>query len=202
MAGATRNPQAMGLTAFDSGVVSEAFAARLDAQGKLVWTVPLKTCGVPADIAAGPGDSVFVLCPYEPTMTTLMPSTCDPSALVTKLSGSDGKVVFQASVSGSATPADGYICPYGLGRRCAGAQLRRRNLFAQQSHRAGAADRGHRCGTTGLDLDCGRGCLHPSNNTPAAFATGVDVDSNGNVVFVGAFDLWMKMGTTQSPVRR
>ena len=37
----------------------------------------------------------------------------------------------------------------------------------------------------------------PSSNTPAAFATGVDVDSNGNVVFVGAFDLWRKMGTTQ-----
>ncbi len=91
VAGATRNPHAMGLTAFDSGVVSEAFAARLDAQGKLVWTVPLKTCGVPADIAAGPGDSVFVLCPYEPTTTTLMPSTCDASALVTKLSGSDGR---------------------------------------------------------------------------------------------------------------
>jgi len=90
VAGATRNPQAMGLAAFDSGVVSEAFAARLDAQGKLVWTVPLKTCGVPADIAAGPSDSVFVLCPYEPDATTLMPSTCDATALVTKLSGSDG----------------------------------------------------------------------------------------------------------------
>jgi hypothetical protein len=66
VAGATRNPQAMGLAAFDSGVVSEAFAARLDAQGKLVWTVPLKTCGVPADIAAGPSDSVSSCAPTSP----------------------------------------------------------------------------------------------------------------------------------------
>ena len=196
VAGATRNPQAMGLAAFDSGVVSEAFTARLDAQGKLVWTVPLKTCGVPADIAAGPGDAVFVLCPYEPDVTTLMPSTCDASALVTKLSG-DGKVVFQASVAAPATPADGYMCPYGLGvdaqgRSYVGGSYSPNDPSAHVLLTAVTA-----AGQQDWTLISDGPAFDPTNNTPAAFATGVDVDSNGNVLFVGAFNLWMKVGTTQ-----
>jgi hypothetical protein len=197
VAGATRNPQAMGLAAFDSGVVSEAFAARLDAQGKLVWTVPLKTCGVPADIAAGPSDSVFVLCPYEPDVTTLMPSTCDATALVTKLSGSDGKVVFQASVAVPASPADGYMCPYGLGvdaqgRSYVGGAYSPNDLSEHMLLTAVTAS-----GQQDWTLISDGPAFDPTNNTPAAFATGVDVDANGNVLFVGAFNLWMKVGTTQ-----
>jgi hypothetical protein len=197
VAGATRNPQAMGLTAFDSGVVSEAFAARLDAQGKLIWTVPLKTCGVPADIAAGPGDSVFVLCPYEPTTTTLMPSTCDASALVTKLSGSDGKMVFQASVAGPATPADGYMCPYGLGVDAQGRSYVGGSYSPNDPTERVLLTAVTAAGQQDWTLIADGAAYDPTNNTPAAFATGVDVDSNGNVLFVGAFDLWMKMGTTQ-----
>lgn len=196
IAGATRNPQAMGLTTFDSGVVSEAFAARLDAQGKLLWSVPLKACGVPADIAAGPGDSVFVLCPNEPDVTTLMPSTCDAMALVEKLAASDGHVVFEAQVKVPADPADGYLCPYGLGVDAQG-----------RSYVGGAYDgvfpieRVFVSAVTATGQQdwtfISDGATDISRDSPMAYPTDVDVDSNGNVIFAGGFNMWMKLGTTQ-----
>jgi hypothetical protein len=198
VAGATRNPQAMGLSAFDPGVVSEAFAARLDGQGKLVWSVPLKTCGVPADIAAGPDDTVFVLCPYEPDAKTLMPSTCDASASVEKLSGSDGKILFEARVTVPATaPTDAFLCPYGLGVDAQGrsyvgsgytpsTQTTRVLLSAVTA--AGQPD-------WALISDGPVGT--PQTDSAVAYVNDVDVDSSGNVLFVGAFNTWMKLGTTQ-----
>lgn len=198
VAGATRNPQAMGLSAFDAGVVSEAFAARLDSQGKLVWSVPLKTCGVPADIASGPDDTVFVLCPYEPDAKTLMPSTCDASASVEKLSGSDGKILFEARVNAPATaPADAFLCPYGLGvdaqgRSYVGAgytpAIQTTRVLLSAVTAAGQPD-------WALISDGPTGT--PQTDSAVAYVNDVDVDSSGNVLFAGAFNTWMKLGTTQ-----
>jgi hypothetical protein len=198
VAGATRNPQAMGLTAFDPGVISESFAARLDTQGKLVWSVPLKTCGVPADIAAGPNNSLFVLCPNEPDATTLMSSTCDAVALVEKLSGSDGKAIFEARVNVPATPADGYVCPYGLGvdaqgRGYVGGLYASSSSPTQRALLSAVTAAGQQDWTLISDGPA----TDPPSNSAVAYVNDVDVDSNGNVLFAGAFNTWMKLGSTQ-----
>jgi len=195
--GATANPQAMGMTAFDPGVESEAFAARLDAQGKLVWSVPLKTCGVPAGIAAGPDNSVFVLCPYEPDATTLMPMTCDPAASVEKLSGSDGKVLFEARVNVPATPADGYMCPYGLGVDAQG-----RSYVGGGYSPAAPTSRALLTAVTAAGqqdwtLISDGPASSPTSDSAVAYVNDVNVDSNGNVLLVGGFNTWMKLGSTQ-----
>jgi hypothetical protein len=198
VAGATRNPQAMGLSAFDPGVVSEAFAARLDSQGKLVWSVPLKACGVPADIAAGPDDTVFVLCPYEPDAKTLMPSTCDAAASVEKLSGGDGRILFEARVNvPAAAPADAFLCPHGIGvdaqgRSYVGSEytpsIQTSRVLLSAVTAAGQSD-----WTVISDGPTGT----PQTDSAVAYANDVDVDSSGNVLFVGAFNTSMKLGTTQ-----
>ena len=187
----------MGLAAFNSGVVSEAFAARLDAQGKLVWTVPLKGCGVPADIAAGPGDSVFVLCPYEPTMTTLMPSTCDATALVEKLSGSGRQGGLRGAGQGARCSGGGYLCPYGLGVDAQGRSYVGGAYSPNDASERVLLTAVTAAGQQDWTLIADGPPVDPTNNTPAAYVTGVDVDSNGNVLFVGAFNIWMKLGTTQ-----
>ena len=197
VAGATRNPQAMGLTAFDPGVESEAFAARLDAQGKLVWSVPLKTCGVPADVAAGPDDSVFVLCPYEPDVTTLMPFTCDAAASVEKLSGADGKVLFEARVNVPATPADGYMCPYGLGVDAQGRSYVGAAYMPSAPTERAMLSAVTAAGQQDWTLISEGPASDPASNSASAYVTDVDVDSNGNVLFVGSFNTWMKLGATQ-----
>jgi hypothetical protein len=195
VAGATRNPQAMGLSAFDAGIESEAFAARLDSQGKMLWSVPLKTCGVPADIAVGPDDAVFVLCPYEPDVTSLMPATCDAAAVVDKLSGADGKIIFETQVKPPAQPADGYMCPYALGVDAQGrsyvgggytptAPLSRSILIAVTA--SGQQD--WTVVSEGPPYD-------PTTDNATSYITGVDVDSNGNVLFVGGFNTWTQWGT-------
>jgi hypothetical protein len=197
VAGATRNPQAMGLAAFDPGVESEAFAGRLDSQGKLLWSVPLKTCGVPADIAAGPNDTVFVLCPYEPDVSSLMPSTCDAAASVEKLSGSDGKVIFEARVKAPASPADGYMCPYGLGVDSQG-----RSFVGGAYIPTSPTERILLSGVTAdgqqdWTLVSDGPAYDPMADSPVAYITDVDVDANGAVLFVGGFNNWMKIGASQ-----
>lgn len=195
VAGATRNPQAMGLSAFDAGIESEAFAARLDSQGKMLWSVPLKTCGVPADIAAGPDDALFVLCPFEPDATSLMPATCDSSAVVDKLSGTDGKLIFEVEVKPPAQPTDGYMCPYALGVDSQGrsyvgggytptAPLSRSILIAVTAS-----------GQQGWTLVSEGPAYDPITDNATSYITGVDVDSNGNVLFVGGFNTWTQWGT-------
>lgn len=195
VAGATRNPQAMGLSAFDAGIESEAFAARFDSQGKMLWSVPLKTCGVPADIAAGPGDAVFVVCPYEPDATSLMPATCDSTAVVDKLSGTDGKLIFEAQIKPPPQPTDGYMCPYALGvdgqgRSYVGggytptAPLSRSILIEVTE----SGQQGWTVVSEGPPYD-------PTSDNATSYITGVDVDSNGNVLFVGGFNTWTQWGT-------
>jgi len=198
VAGATRSPQAMGLSAFDPGVVSEAFAARLDGQGKLVWSVPLKTCGVPSGIASGPDDTVFVLCPYEPDTTTLMPSTCDAAASVEKLSGTDGKILFDARINvPAAAPADAFWCPYGLavdaqGRSYVGGgytpSVQNTRMLLSAVTATGQQD-----WTLISDGPTGT----PQTDSAVAYLNDIDMDSNGNILFVGAYNTWMKLGTNQ-----
>ena len=194
--GATRNPHAMGLAAFDAGIESEAFAARLDAQGQLLWAVPLKTCGVPADIAAGPEDSVYVVCPYQPDVTTLMPSTCNEAAVVVKLAGSNGQQVFEAQVKVPADPADGYLCPYGLGVDSQGRSYvggGYSGVFPISRTMVSAVSASGQQDWTFIS----DGSSDTTGNTPNAYPNDVAVDSNGNVIFAGSFNNWMKLGTIQ-----
>lgn len=197
VAGATRNPKAMGLTAFDPGIESEAFAGRLDGQGKLLWSVPLKICGVPADIAAGPDDTVFVLCPYEPDDTSLMPARCDASASVEKLSGSDGKVLFEARVNVPASPADGYLCPYGLGVDAQGRSYVGGAYAATSPTERALLTAVTAAGQQDWTVVSDGPAADPQSNSAVAYVTDVDVDTSGGVLFVGGFNTWMKIGTTQ-----
>jgi hypothetical protein len=197
VAGATRNPQAMGLAAFDPGMESEAFAARLDSQGKLVWSVPLKTCGVPADVAAGPDDSVFVLCPYEPDVTSLMPASCDAAASVEKLAGSDGKLIFDARVSVPAMPSDGFMCPYGLGVDAQGRSYVGGAYVPNPPNERVVLIAVTAKGQQDWTLISDGPANDPTSDSAVAYVNDVDVDSNGNVLFVGGFNNWMKLGATQ-----
>jgi len=198
VAGATRVPQAMGLSAFDAGVVSEAFAARLDGQGKLVWSVPLKTCGVPSGIASGPDDTVFILCPYEPDATTLMPSTCDAAASVEKLSGTDGKILFDARINvPDAAPADAFWCPYGLGVDTQGRSYVGGGYTPSVQNTRTLLSAVTAAGKQDWSLISDGPTGTPQTDSAVAYVNDVVVDSSGNVLFVGAYNTWMKLGTTQ-----
>jgi len=197
IAGATENPAAMGLTAFDPGIVSEAFAAKLDAQGHLVWSVPLKPCGVPARIAAGPDDSAFVLCPNEPDVTTLMSSTCDATALVTKLAANDGHVLFQTAVAPESAPAEAYWCPYALAVNAQG------NSYVGGGYSPTFPN--FQALTIGLSADGKQEWSFvssgPSDSDPNADATAyteaLAVDSTGKVLACGSFNNWVGFGSTK-----
>ncbi len=196
VAGATRNPRAMGLTAFDPGIESEAFVARLDGQGRLSWSARLKTCGVPSGIAAGPEDSVYVLCPFEPNTTTVSTFACTPSAVVDKLSGRDGRLIFEAQVKVPANPADGSLCPYGLGvdaqgRSYVGGTYNGAFPIARAMVSAVSAV-GQQDWTFITD-----GSTDTKGSSPHAYASDVAVDSRGNVIFAGAFNGWMTLGPTK-----
>jgi hypothetical protein len=197
VAGATRNPQAMGLAAFDAGIESEAFASRLDAQGKMLWSVPLKTCGVPADIAAGPDDTVFVLCPYEPDFTTVSTATCTDAAVVDKLSGTDGKLLFEVQVKIPSQPADAGLCPYGLGVDSQGRSYvgggYAPTFPVMRSFLVGISAAGRQDWALVSDGPA----PDPTSDTATSYVTDVDVDSKGNVLFTGAFNTWTQWGTVK-----
>ena len=197
IAGATENPAAMGLTAFDPGIVSEAFAAKLDAQGHLVWSVPLKPCGVPSRIAAGPDDSAFVLCPNEPDVTTLMSFTCDATALVTKLAANDGHVLFQTAVAPDSAPTSAYWCPYALAVNAQG------NSYVGGGYAQTFPN--EQALVIGLSADGKQQWSFvssgPSDSDPNADATAytqaLAVDSNGRVLACGSFNNWVGLGNTK-----
>lgn len=197
VAGATRDPRVMGLKSFDAEVLSEAFVARLDEQGQRLWAVPLATCGVPVDIASLANlPSVYVLCGYEPNHALLTPSTCDSSAIVECLSGNEGIVSHETQVKIPAAAVGGRFCPHGLGVDPSGrsyvggavsdaTQIQRVMLTAITS-------------TGQQDWSIiSSGSIDTSRDFPAAYPSDVDVDTNGNAIFAGAFNSWLKLGVTQ-----
>ncbi len=197
VAGATRDPRVMGLKSFDAEILSEAFVARLDEQGQRLWAVPLAACGVPVDIASlASVPSVYVLCGYEPNHALLTPSTCNSSALVECLSGNEGIISHETQVKIPASAVGGRFCPHGLGVDPSGrsyvggafsdlTQIQRVMLTAITS-------------TGQQDWSIiSSGSMDTSRDFPAAYPSDVDVDVNGNAIFAGAFNNWLKLGVTQ-----
>jgi hypothetical protein len=96
IAGASSDPATVGLAAFDSGISSEAFVARLDADGQPLWSVPLLPAGLPWAIARS-GDDVVIVAAYLPTLAEVSTSYVSKDIYLAKL-GIDGTVRFEATV--------------------------------------------------------------------------------------------------------
>jgi len=72
IASSSADPATAGLTAFDSGIMSEAFVARLGHDGKAAWSTPLKAAGFPWSVVPS-GDDYVVVAPYLPDATQVSP---------------------------------------------------------------------------------------------------------------------------------
>ena len=96
IAGASADPATAGLTAFDDGITSEAFVARLDATGKPTWSVPLKAAGLPWAVAQA-GDDYVVVAPNLPDQAQVSTSFVSKDVYLAKVSGA-GSVVFEKTV--------------------------------------------------------------------------------------------------------
>jgi hypothetical protein len=88
LAGATADPKLAGIDAFDSGVESEAFLARLDHAGKMKWSHPLLPAGLPNAVAVTASEDIVVVAPYLPDLVTVSPYFSSDSIYLGKFSGS------------------------------------------------------------------------------------------------------------------
>lgn len=96
IAGASADPATAGLSAFDSGITSEAFVARLDNSGKATWSVPLKAAGLPWAVARS-GDDYVVVAPDVPDLMQVSPSYVSKDVYLAKISAT-GSVVYEKTV--------------------------------------------------------------------------------------------------------
>lgn len=96
IAGASADPATVGLSAFDDGILSEAFVARLDATGKATWSVPLKPAGLPWAVAKSGSDYV-VVAPNIPDQAQVSTSFVSQDLYLAKVSGT-GTIVYEKTV--------------------------------------------------------------------------------------------------------
>ncbi len=97
IAGASADPATVGVTAFDSGIESEAFVARLDATGMPLWQLPLKPAGLPWAMARS-GDDVVIVAPYLPDLATVSTSYVSKDIYLAKV-GIDGNVRYEKTLT-------------------------------------------------------------------------------------------------------
>lgn len=181
IAGATADPATAGLTAFDDGIESEAFVARLDPDGKAVWSTPLKPASLPWAVARA-GDDTVVVAPYLPDLTQVSTSYVSKDIYLAKL-GPSGAPVYEKTL----TFEHESTFTYGLAVAPSG------DIFLAGGYQD--ADPGEhvilvKCDASGTKL---WEKAFPHGGTQG-FANAAAVLANGDVVITGAFDLELDFG--------
>ena len=94
MGGATTDPKLAGVDAFGPGIVSEAFLAGLDHDGKALWHRPLLPAGLPNAVAVTATQDIVVVAPYLPDETTVSTYLSSDSVYLGKFTA-NGTPVFE-----------------------------------------------------------------------------------------------------------
>lgn len=96
IAGSSADPATTGLTAFDSGITSEAFIARLGHDGKAKWSTPLRAAGFPWNVVPAANDYI-VVAPYLPEMAQVAPYYVSQDIFLAKVTP-EGDVVMEKTL--------------------------------------------------------------------------------------------------------
>jgi len=191
IAGASSDPETVGLTAFESGKTSEAFVARLDADGMPMWRVPLLAASLPWAIARS-ADDVVIVAPYLPELAEVSTSYVSKDIYVAKV-GLDGTVRYETSV----TFDHESTFSYGLAVDATGALFLAGGV---QDVDPQAGFGGHpiliKCDPDGAKL-WERTFEHTGTQ---GYANDVEVLPSGDVVMTGAFDRDLSFGGTTDTI--
>ena len=187
IAGATADPATAGLTAFDDGIESEAFIARLDHTGKAVWSTPLKPASLPWAVARS-GDDTVVVAPYLPDLTQVSTSYVSKDIYLAKL-GPSGAPVYEKTL----TFEHESTFTYGLAVAPSG------DIYLAGGYQD--IDPGEhvilvKCDASGTKL---WEKAFPHSGTQG-FANAAAVLANGDIVITGAFDLELDFGGDTDPL--
>ncbi len=181
IAGATQDPELAGLEAFDPDIESEAFVARLDHGGQLLWSQPLSAAGLPWGLRVDAEDNTVVVAPYLPNTTRIMPSTYADSMYLAKLDAT-GEFVFEEEL-----PFEDGRLGYALAVSDDGsiyiAGMRYDDSFNPYVMIAKYDGMGNE---QWVDL-------HPHEGS-TAYARGADVAPNGDLVITGSFNGTFDLG--------
>jgi hypothetical protein len=179
LAGASADPTTVGVTAFDDGVMSEAFVMRMS-QGKAVWSKPLKPAGLPWAMARSGGDVVIVAANL-PDLSEVSVAYVSKDVYITKI-GIDGTSRYEKTISFDHDDT----ATYGLAVDSTGA------IFLAGVYEDGGAE--HvilvKCDQDGNKL-WEKPFDHPGTQ---AYANAVTVLSGGDVVVTGVFDITLSFG--------
>jgi hypothetical protein len=182
LAGASANPDTVGLAAFEDGILSEAFVARLDAMGMPLWKLPLLEAGLPWAIERS-GDDVVIVAPHLPDLAEVSTSYVSKDVYLARV-GIDGTIRWEKTV----TFDHEITYTYGLAVDSSGA------IFLAGGVQNLDMDRGSisdpilvKCSSDGVKLweDM------PAHTGTQGYGNAVAVLSSGDVVMTGAFDLEM-----------
>lgn len=97
VAGASADPETVGLDGFETGVESEAFAGRLTVRG-FTWTKPLLSSGLPRAIAKTPDGDFVIDGAYLPNEARISPRDVSTSRVLNRIDG-EGTIVYDSRVA-------------------------------------------------------------------------------------------------------
>jgi hypothetical protein len=183
IAGASSDPATVGLSAFDAGIESEAFVARLDQNGKAIWALPLKAAGLPWAIARS-GDDVLLVAPNLPDLAQVSTSYVSKELYLAKI-GIDGTPRFQKTLS--FTHEDTFT--YALTVDASGA-IFLAGAYQDPSTSAGEHPILIKCDDSGTVL-WQKTFTHAGTQ---GVANAITVLSGGDLVVTGAFDATLSLG--------
>jgi hypothetical protein len=185
IAGASADPTTVGLEAFEDGILSEAFVARLDASGMPVWSLPLAEAGLPWAIERS-GDDVVIVAAHLPDLAEVSTSYVSKDVYLAKV-GLDGGVGYEKTI----TFSHEITYTYGLAIAPDGAIYLAGGVQNADMERGSVTDP--------ILVKCTAEGVKEWEDVPAhtgtqGYANAVTVLSSGDVVTTGAFDLEMTFG--------
>jgi hypothetical protein len=185
IAGASADPATVGLEAFDSGILSEAFVARLDADGMPVWALPLKEAGLPWAIERS-GDDVVIVAAHLPELAEVSTSYVSKDVYLAKLS-LGGAVRYEKTL----TFSHEVTYTYGLAVDPSGVIYLAGGVQNQDTERGSVTDP--------ILVKCSPQGDKQWEDVPAhtgtqGYANAVTVLASGDVVATGAFDAELTFG--------
>lgn len=131
IAGATSDAKLAGLDKLEEGVKSEAFVARLDRSGKVLWSKPLPDAGMPNAIAVSPDGEVVVLASFLPSLEAVSPSFYGDSAYLAKL-GASGSFVYEKELTFPLSPRAHALTVDGTGQVYVGGSVVNPDVIGQE----------------------------------------------------------------------
>jgi hypothetical protein len=184
IAGASSDPATVGVDAFDIGILSEAFVARLDANGAPLWQQPLPAAALPWAIARS-GDDVVIVAPYLPELAEVSTSYVSKDIYLAKF-GLDGTPRYETSITFDYDQTMGY----GLAVDASGAIYLSGGYQATDETGFGGHPIVVKCDPDGTKL---WEKTFPHTGTQG-YGNAVAVLSDGDIVITGAFDYDLSFG--------